>query len=99
MIWGPSDLCLITCLHWLGLGYADSAFDLVHFWCLWKSSDYMGTCIDSSGDHELYVPVWRSEDLSSRDFWIFRMYLGFSMHPFKGVGVEMLEMWMPVVDT
>ncbi|KAM3713236.1 hypothetical protein ACB098_01G241700 [Castanea mollissima] len=36
---------------------------------------------------------------SSCDFWIFRMYLGFSMHPFKGVGVEMLEMWMPVVDT
>lgn len=38
MIWGPSDLCLITA--------------------------FIGTCIDSSGDHELYVPVWRSEDLS-----------------------------------
>jgi hypothetical protein len=36
---------------------------------------------------------------ASRDFMIFTMYLSFSIHPFKGMGVEMLEMWMPVVDT
>lgn len=28
-----------------------------------------------------------------------RRCLSFSLHPCKGVGVEMLEMWMPVVDT
>lgn len=36
---------------------------------------------------------------AARDFWIVIMCLGLSLHPFKGMGVEMLGMWMPVVDT